>query len=205
MADTQLTNPAGLNSLAWSTDQVIEEYLYDPNVTTSTTGYANGVGLVNGMVVFLYGGYNQTGGSPYSGGTSTAATGTNVAVVTGTSYSTQTGVPIIRKTPSAGSLYGMCGVVINAPTGSIANAATPTVTGGYQPGQLVQVVVRGITPVLVDANAVTPGGNLIWGTTLGGAATYASAPTLGKTVGVPLAYQAAPTSNALVPTYVNLV
>lgn len=198
MPDTQLTNPTGNNGEGiWGTAQVIEEYLYDPNVTTSTTGYTNGVGLVNGMCVFLYGGYT------YSTATTLASTGTNVAVTFGTAY-TGGSVPVIRKTATAGALFGIVGVVVNAPTGSIANAATPTVTGGYQPGQIVQVCTQGIAGMLFDANNVTPGKFGVWGTTTPGVATYSATITAGETFGTPLAYLAAPTNNGLVPTYINL-
>jgi hypothetical protein len=199
MPDIQLTNPTGNNGEGvWLTSQVIEEYLYDPNVTTSTTGYANGVGLVNGMCVFLYGGYT------YSTGVTLSSTSTNVAVTFGT-FGTPGSVPVIRKTSIASALFGICGVVVNAPAAaSIANASTPTVTGGYQPGSIVQVCVQGIAGVLVDANAVTPGKFLVWGTTTPGCATYSATITAGETFGTPLAYQAAPTNNALVPAYINL-
>ena len=198
MPDTQLTNPTGNNGLGtWGSAQIIEEFLYDPTVTTATTGYTNGVGLVNGMCVFLYGGYT------YSTNTTLAATGTNVAVTLG-SFGSPGSVPVIRKTSIAAALFGILGVVVNAPTGSILNAATPTVTGGYQPGQIVQVCTSGVAPMLFDANAVTPAKFGVWGTTTPGVATYAATITVGETFGVPLSYAAAPTNNVLVPTYINL-
>jgi hypothetical protein len=198
MPDTQLTNPTGNNGLGtWGTAQIIEEYLYDPTVTTGTIGYANGVGLVNGMCVFLYGGYT------YSTNTTVASTGTNVAVTFG-SFGSPGSVPVIRKTSIAGALFGILGVVVNAPTGSIANAATPTVTGGYQPGQIVQVCTQGIAGMLFDATNVVPGQFGVWGTTTPGVGHANATITAGDTFGVPLAYLAAPTNNGLVPTFINL-
>ena len=194
MPDTQLTNPTGNNGLGtWGTPQIIEEYLYDPTVTTSTTGYANGLGLVNGMVVFLFGGYT------YSSNT------TSASVVSFGSFGSPGAVPVIRKCPAAGAVFGNIGVVVNAPTGTTTGAgASSTVTGGYQPGSIVQVVTQGIAAVLCDANNVTYGQFIIAGATTGGAGTAAATITAGKTIAVCLATTTISSGTALVPGYINL-
>jgi hypothetical protein len=196
MPDLQLSNPTGQEGLNWNTSTIIEEYLYDPTVTTATTGYANGLGLVNGMVVFLYGGYT------YSTNTTSA---TVVSFGTGLGTSTSGAVPVIRKSPSAGSVFGQIGVVVNAPTGTTTGAgASTTVTGGYQPGQVVQVVTQGIAACLMDANNTTFAHFAVAGTTTGGAATDSATITAGKTIGVILATTTISSNTALVPVYVNL-
>ena len=194
MPDTQLTNPTGNNGEGtWGTAQVIEEYLYDPTVTTSTTGYANGVGLVNGMVVILYGGYT------YSTNT------TSATVVSFGSFGSPGAVPVIRKSPQAGAVNWQIGVVVNAPTGTTTGTgASTTVTGGYQPGQIVQVCVQGVAGVLMDNNATTYGHYAVAGTTDGGFATDSATITAGKTIGICLATVAAPGAGTPIPYYINL-
>ena len=194
MPDTQLTNPTANNGLGtWSTAQVIEEYLFDPTVTIATTGYANGLGLVNGTVVMLYGGYT------YSTNT------TSSTVVSFGSFGSPGAVPVLRKTATAGTNNWQVGVVVNAPTGTITGTgASPTVTGGYQPGQIVQVCVQGVTGILMDANNTTYGHYAVGATTTAGCATDSASITAGKTLGIILATTTISSNQALVPIYMNL-
>jgi len=90
MPDTQLTNPAAEESEGWSTAQVIEEYVFDPNVT--------GYNLQNGDVVIISGGYTPSTGV------------TSATVVSSTAYPV---IAIASTTPG----FNNIGVVVNAPTG----------------------------------------------------------------------------------------
>lgn len=91
MPDTQLTNPFAEESEQWSTAQVIEEYLYDPNVAST-------VPLTNGMVVRISGGYTPSTG------------------VTSTTVVSSTSIPVIAKATTTPD-FQTVGVVVNAPTG----------------------------------------------------------------------------------------
>ena len=147
MPDTQLTNPTGNNGEGvWGTAQVIEEYLFDPTVTTSTTGYANGLGLVNGTVVFIYGGYT------YSTNT------TSATVVSTGSFGSPGAVPVIRKSPIAGAVNTQIGVVINAPTGTTTGAGAST-TGRndmLSNGDIGRMLTRGAGVGCTNTGSVGP-------------------------------------------------
>jgi hypothetical protein len=91
MPDIALSDPIGQESEQWYTTQRVEEYQYDPAVTTPN--------LTNGMVVVLYGGYLPGTGDE-----------TNV---------TTSQYPVIRQASTTPG-YNNVGVVVNAPTGGYA-------------------------------------------------------------------------------------
>ena len=166
MPDTQLSNPSGNAGELFSTAQVIEEYVYDPTVTSTTV-------LNNGNVVILYGWYNPAAGT-------TSAT----AAAAGT-------YPVVRKATTTAAFTNI-GVVVNAPT------------GGYVPGQVVQVVTKGLAYVTMDANNTTAGHLMLAGATTAGAATDSATALAGKQIGVCLVSTTISSGTANVYGYVSL-
>lgn len=117
-----------------------------------------------------------------TGGYSAGADQTNVSA---------TNYPVIRKATTTPG-FNNIGVVVNAPT------------GGYVPGQIVQVCTLGIAQVLCDANNVTFGNLLIAGSTTAGAATNSASATAGKTIATSLQTTTISSGTALIYGWVNL-
>lgn len=122
-------------------------------------------------------------------GSGTMPNGTVVSLQNLTSPST--GPALIRQSQTGTVDFKMLGVVTNAPT------------GGYLPGQIVEVCVEGFCLALFDANNTTAGHLGLQSSTSNGALTDNAAATLGKTLAVVLESVNIASGTALVPVYVH--
>jgi hypothetical protein len=102
-----------------------------------------------------------------------------------------TNQPFVIKKNTTTADFLFIGVVVNAPT------------GGYLPGQVVEVCTQGITQVLMDANNTTAGHMAVQSATTAGTGTDSATGTLGKTIGTLLETKTIASGTALVWCYVG--
>jgi hypothetical protein len=161
----------------------------DIQLTTPTGEEGEGWGTSQRIEEYLY--------DPAVAATTTIANG-NVVIISG-GYSsaadqtnvTATNVPVVRLATTTAAFTNI-GVAVNAPT------------GGYVPGQIVQVCTEGVAPVTCDANNTTFGHLLVAGATTAGAATDSATATAGKTIATCLATTTIASGTANVYAWVHI-
>jgi hypothetical protein len=99
--------------------------------------------------------------------------------------------PVLIKKATTTPDFLMLGIVTGAPT------------GGYTPGQVVEVVVDGYALALFDANNTTAGHLGLQSSTTAGDLTDSATATLGKTMCTILSSVTIASGSALVPVYVH--
>lgn len=97
--------------------------------------------------------------------------------------------PVLIKKATTTPDFRMVGVVINAPT------------GGYTPGSVVQVCVKGWCLALFDANNTVVNNLGICSSTTAGTLTNSATATVGKTMGTVMSAVTISSGTALVPFY----
>lgn len=99
--------------------------------------------------------------------------------------------PVLIKKATTTPDFRMVGIVINAPT------------GGYAPGSIVQVCVKGWCLALFDANNTVVNNLGICSSTTAGTLTNSVSATTGKTLGTIMSAVTISSGTALVPFYVS--
>ena len=153
------------------------------------------------MPVDLIGNYNTQEGETYIGGgvvveqyqydPAQAGNLVNGNLVVFEDLTTPSIGPVLIKKSTTTADFRMVGIVINAPT------------GGYVPGSIVQVVVKGWCLALFDANNTVVNNLALQSTTTAGTLTNNAAATLGKTMGVVMEAVTIASGTALVPCYIG--